>query len=306
MAEERVAVELRPLADQERYPALDSIRGVALFGVLMVNLLTGFRVSLMDYIVRFHTDDGWANRVMDVLVAGAIEFKAFALFSLLFGVGVAVQAERAAGRGVWPAQFLVRRFGALLLLGMAHIALVWNGDILTLYAVCGLLMIPFLSLSARGLLLAGNLGGSGSVHRSAASSLAKPGRDEGPGHTSDDCLRDGRLLGDPAVPVGGDGSVHFPSAGVVLAKDTGDHAAWVGRLALWVGAESVAAPASSGGDRSGGWPDWGDADRRAGLCAFDTGRDRAAGASGRPRVFSAACVRLWGDDVALDGRRNSR
>jgi uncharacterized protein len=140
-----------PVAGRERYAVIDVIRGTALFGVLLVNLLTGFRVSLFDYILRFHTHPGTLNHVVDNAVAGAVEFKAFALFSLLFGAGAAIQRERTS-----PV-LLARRFGVLLVFGLCHMLLIWNGDILTLYAVCGFLILPFLGLSARMLALAGGL-----------------------------------------------------------------------------------------------------------------------------------------------------
>jgi uncharacterized membrane protein YeiB len=60
------------------------------------------------------------------------------------GVGVAIQAGRASSeaRG-W---FLLRRFGTLLAIGLVHMLFIWNGDILALYGVCGLLLIPLLGL----------------------------------------------------------------------------------------------------------------------------------------------------------------
>jgi uncharacterized protein len=141
----------QPLTQTERYRALDAIRGASLFGVLLVNLLTLFRVSLFQHILTFHTHPGWANHLVDDLVSGLVEFKAFTLFSLMFGVGVAIQTERAMTRGVKLNRFLVRRFLMLLALGLCHLLLIWNGDILVLYAVCGLLLIPVLRLPARAL-----------------------------------------------------------------------------------------------------------------------------------------------------------
>src|ERR1044071_5735047 len=51
----------RPIAESERYATLDVLRGVALFGVLLVNLETLFRVSLFHHILSFHTDAGRLN-----------------------------------------------------------------------------------------------------------------------------------------------------------------------------------------------------------------------------------------------------
>ena len=146
---------LAPVASEDRYTSLDIIRGAALSGVLLVNLLDCFRVSLFERILNFHTHSGAANRWVDLLVAFLLEFKAFTLFSLMFGVGVGVQCERVAQAGRSQVSFLSRRFLALLLIGTVHMFLIWNGDILMLYAVCGLLLIPVLRLDAPILLLLG-------------------------------------------------------------------------------------------------------------------------------------------------------
>jgi uncharacterized protein len=105
--------------------------------------------------LRFHSHAGWANRAVDLLVVDLIEFKAFTLFSLTFGIGMAVQAERAKLRGVRVELFLVRRLLVLLAFGLFHLLLISNVDILILYAICGLLVIPLLRLPGAVLALAG-------------------------------------------------------------------------------------------------------------------------------------------------------
>jgi hypothetical protein len=116
---------------------------------------TLFRVSLFEQILDFHTDPGTWNHLVDVLLAGLLEFKAVSLFSLMFGIGSAIQAERAAARGVNVTRFLVRRYLILLALGLCHLLLIWDGDILVLYAVCGLLIVPLLRLPATMLAVLG-------------------------------------------------------------------------------------------------------------------------------------------------------
>jgi uncharacterized protein len=74
------------------------------------------------------------------------EMKAFALFSLLFGIGLAIQFERSSARGsMLP--LLTRRLLALLLIGIIHLTLIWNGDILTEYAIAGFIALLFLFTS---------------------------------------------------------------------------------------------------------------------------------------------------------------
>src|SRR5262249_17412496 len=138
----RILPMSRPIASSERYAALDIMRGAALYGVLIVNLLTVFRISLFSHLLGVDAPEGTFGSTMSALLSILIESKAFALFSFLFGVGAALQAGRAAR----PARFLARRFLVLLAIGLLHLLLIWNGDILTLYAVCGLLLIPLLRL----------------------------------------------------------------------------------------------------------------------------------------------------------------
>ncbi len=141
----------RPITDAERCAPLDIIRGVALIGVLLVNLHSNFRISLSEDLLGASAEAGWPDRATNLAIATLLEFKAFTLFSLLFGAGLAVFDERAERRGASPVKFLVRRLFVLLLFGLCHLLLIWNGDILTLYAVCGALVLPFLRLPAAGL-----------------------------------------------------------------------------------------------------------------------------------------------------------
>jgi uncharacterized protein len=146
---------LQPVQPGERFSSLDLLRGFALFGVLTINLLYFFRVSLWDHILRFHSDPGALNHAVDIFAAGVIEFKAFDLFAFTFGIGMAIQAERTCMRGASAELFLARRFLVLLAIGAIHMTLIANVDILMLYAVCGLVLILLLRLPAVVLTFAG-------------------------------------------------------------------------------------------------------------------------------------------------------
>jgi uncharacterized protein len=125
-----------PVAGTERLVSLDVLRALALFGVLIVNLLTEFRVSIFEQFLGPASGSPWDRRI-DRAVAVAVESKAFALFSFLFGVGLAIQFDRARrGRRAFAPQ-IARRLSTLLALGLVHLVVVWNGDILTEYAIAG-------------------------------------------------------------------------------------------------------------------------------------------------------------------------
>ena len=141
-----MTAQWRPAPPSQRHQNIDIIRGLALFGVLMINLWASFRVPMLENILHHYPQTSPLNHAVDLLLVGFLDFKALTMFSFLFGVGIAIQFERATARDVSGRVFLMRRFLCLLALGMFHMFLIWNGDILCLYAICGLLLIPFVSL----------------------------------------------------------------------------------------------------------------------------------------------------------------
>lgn len=131
----------------ERVDAIDILRGMALFGVLMVNLVSEFRVSLFQQFLPPDSGTGLLDGLVETLIRVGFEMKAFAVFSFLFGLGLAVQFERL-GRTGRARYWLARRLAVLLVFGLVHLLLIWNGDILTEYALGGLLVLPLLAAPA--------------------------------------------------------------------------------------------------------------------------------------------------------------
>lgn len=132
----------RPVRPGERIVVLDALRGFALLGILMINMRlfsgwlympAGLRAELAT------TLDGTVHFVHDWLVL----HKFYSLFSLLFGIGFAIQAHRARERGTSLAPLYARRMVLLFLFGLAHLLLLYEWDILHLYAACGLPLLLF-------------------------------------------------------------------------------------------------------------------------------------------------------------------
>jgi uncharacterized membrane protein YeiB len=135
-------------ADHRRLESIDILRGLALFGVLSVNLVTEFRVSIFEQFLPQARERDLINRAVIWFVHNALELKAFALFSFLFGVGMAMQFERLSNTGR-PLYWLTRRLLVLLSFGLIHLLLIWNGDILTEYALARLMVLPLLYASRK-------------------------------------------------------------------------------------------------------------------------------------------------------------
>ena len=130
------------VAPTDRISPIDTLRGIALFGVLIINLLKEFRVSIFAQFVPSGPESP-ADRFLDSFVSYAFEMKAFALFSLLFGIGLGIQFDRLATRDR-PLYWLLRRLVVLMGFGLVHLLFIWNGDILTEYALAGLLVLPLM------------------------------------------------------------------------------------------------------------------------------------------------------------------
>jgi uncharacterized protein len=79
------------------------------------------------------------------------EAKSVTLFSMLFAFGLCVQRERALAKGLHWGGYATRRLGAMLLFGVLHIVLIWNGDILHWYALFSLTILAFLGREERTL-----------------------------------------------------------------------------------------------------------------------------------------------------------
>ena len=98
-----------------------------------------------------HGAEFWTYVVIHLVA----DMKFITMFSMLFGAGILLQGERAAGRGLSPWRIHYGRMTVLLLFGLAHAYLIWFGDILVAYATCGMLLFPLRKARAGFLLLLG-------------------------------------------------------------------------------------------------------------------------------------------------------
>src|SRR5205823_6051483 len=113
-----------------------------------------FRISIFERFIGQVSVGSSLDRTIERFLMFAVDSKAFTLFSILFGVGLAIQFERLE-RSPRRAHLLVRRLAVLLAIGLLHLLLIWNGDILTEYALAGFIALPFL-WGPRWLLAAGS------------------------------------------------------------------------------------------------------------------------------------------------------
>jgi uncharacterized protein len=142
---------MRPVSAGERIEVLDTLRGAALFGIIAANM-RGFAGPLAAYFNHTLMWTDPVSRVAQGLVDLFIQGKFITLFAFMFGIGFAIQMERADHSGVASRIFYVRRLAILLVFGLLHFILIWWGDILAPYALLGFVLMLFRKRSQRALL----------------------------------------------------------------------------------------------------------------------------------------------------------
>ncbi|RED91781.1 DUF418 domain-containing protein [Marinoscillum furvescens] len=142
----------QPTSSLERIPSLDFLRGIAILGILFINIENfaypdswspwkyGFESSI-DHTVRF-----WVYFIT--------QGKFYTLFALLFGVGFYIFLERQSKKhaGLLAIDIYARRLFWLFLIGVCHAYVIWSGDVLYHYAICGFLLFPFRSFKTKNLI----------------------------------------------------------------------------------------------------------------------------------------------------------
>lgn len=136
-----------------RLIALDVLRGVAVMGILLMNV-AGFGLPQAAYLnpAAYGGSTG-ADLAVWAIGFVLIDGKMRALFSLLFGAGMVLVIERADAAGQDGATVHLRRMAALLAVGAAHAYLIWSGDILIPYALVGTLALAHVRRSSRELVV---------------------------------------------------------------------------------------------------------------------------------------------------------
>lgn len=143
---------LAPTRANERIQALDIARGLALFGIFMVN------IQIMTQSIGWLASDAWHDE--GALATGLhyitrvfFESKSYPLFSLLFGMGMALMYQRAKALNRPFVTPYLRRIFILALFGVLHALLLWYGDILFHYFLIALMTMWVVGLKPKWLLL---------------------------------------------------------------------------------------------------------------------------------------------------------
>ena len=153
-----MASEPAPVPSDDRIGMLDTTRGVAVLGILMMNI-TGFGLPNAYDDPTVWGGDSPADitvwRVMTLLFEGTMR----GLFTLLFGASALLFLQRHASRttDMKPADLYFRRTLWLIVFGLFNgYVLLWSGDVLFYYGIAGLVLFVFRNLPPRRLLIIGS------------------------------------------------------------------------------------------------------------------------------------------------------
>jgi uncharacterized protein len=146
-----------PAAGGDRLVGIDTLRGVAVLGILVMNIYA-FAMPFVAYqnpLAMGGTE--WFNLGTWFFTHVFFDQKFLTIFAMLFGGGLIMMSDRAEVRGVSPAPVWYRRNLWLLLIGAAHGYLFWFGDILFHYAFMGLIIYMFRRRTARTLVITASI-----------------------------------------------------------------------------------------------------------------------------------------------------
>ncbi|MGY6523088.1 MAG: DUF418 domain-containing protein [Mongoliitalea sp.] len=143
---------LQPISSSNRIELVDSLRGFAIFGILMVNMPAFFKPA-----VELIMLPSFGDSTMEILSNGFIYFfftgKFFVLFSLLFGFGFYIFLHKDGEVSKQNIHLFRKRLFWLLIVAILHITLIWEGDILFYYALFGFLLLLFRKSSTRKIIV---------------------------------------------------------------------------------------------------------------------------------------------------------
>lgn len=149
MREEGNWMQAAPIQERERIVALDIIRGIAILGIFLVNMPSFF--SPMLYVDM----KSYWSETRDIVVMNGVDIFAqasfYTLFSFLFGYGFIIFTNRVAEKNLSVPKFFSRRLVVLLIIGVIHAFLIWHGDILITYALCGFILLVMRKMSPKAM-----------------------------------------------------------------------------------------------------------------------------------------------------------
>lgn len=143
---------MAPAEPGTRHELIDIVHGFALFGVMLANMVWTTQWEGISAAQRDALPTVVVDTVVHLFAEVFIDYKFYTIFTMLFGLGFALQLSRAEAKGQNIVPVYVRRLGILLIFGVVHSIFIWFGDVLHMYALVGLLLILLRKWSDRALI----------------------------------------------------------------------------------------------------------------------------------------------------------
>jgi len=140
---------MNSISQNERIHSIDMIRGIAIFGIFLVNWPTLAGIESRDLTTVYEGFDRYIRLFYDLFV----QTKFYTIFSFLFGLGFYIFMKRAEEKTKHPKLLFIRRLLILFLFGFLHYVLLWDGDILHNYAISGFVLLFFYKRQPKTLLI---------------------------------------------------------------------------------------------------------------------------------------------------------
>jgi len=145
---------LNPVLPSERIGSIDLLRGIAVLGILIMNIQSFSMIGAAYINPAAYGDLTGINKWIWILSHILASEKFLSIFSILFGAGVLLLSTKAIEKGRKAGPLHFRRMMWLFIFGMIHAYFIWYGDILVAYSLCGMLVYVFRNQSPKSLLFA--------------------------------------------------------------------------------------------------------------------------------------------------------
>ena len=141
---------------KKRIRSIDILRGFALLGILIMNMMS-FAMPSIAYYSPVAYEGTISNQVVYCISHVIADQKFMALFSMLFGASTLLFVQSAIKKGKRASLLFYSRNFWLLVIGLVHSTFIWYGDVLFVYAICAFILYFFRNLAPRKQLVLGLL-----------------------------------------------------------------------------------------------------------------------------------------------------
>jgi len=138
-----------PTQPSQRFEIIDIIRGFALFGVLLANMVWTTQSYAVPEEQLANLPTVAIDQCVSNLIKVLVDYKFYTIFSMLFGLGFALQLSSGVSKNQNVLPTYSKRLVILLIMGIGHALLIWFGDILHVYALVGFMLILMRNWSDR-------------------------------------------------------------------------------------------------------------------------------------------------------------